>query len=161
MFIVLFVLSILFASLVFIPIMLWIKNKIFKTKPRKEDTLDRRDILIIGLVLLFLSLLLARCSVSMSSPDIAVSDSTQEEQVIEQSQNEQKVERHQLKPRDVAGILNASASLGVVAANTLFTGLADTVGWYGTITVWLVIMVISLVIAAINIPMWTKFLKSR
>jgi MFS family permease len=65
------------------------------------------------------------------------------------------------KGATVAGILNASASLGVVAANTLFTGLADTVGWYGTITVWLVIMVISLVIAAINIPMWTKFLKSR
>lgn len=65
------------------------------------------------------------------------------------------------KGATVAGILNASASLGVVAANTLFTGLADTVGWYGTIAVWLVIMVISLVISAVNIPMWTKFLKTR
>ena len=108
LFIVFFVLSILFALPVIIRFISWIKNKILKIKPRKENTLGRRDTLIIGLVLLFISLLLARCGVSMSSSDIAVSDSTQNEQVIEQSQNEQNVERHQIKPRDIAGILDAA-----------------------------------------------------
>ena len=53
-----------------------------------------------------------------------------------------------------------SLSFGVVAANTLFTGLAEG-GWIYTIIAWIVIMAVSLAISAINIPIWTKFLKNR
>ena len=65
------------------------------------------------------------------------------------------------KGATIAGILNASASLGVVASNTLFTGLADTVGWYGTITVWIAIMVVSLILSAIHVPIWARFLRNK
>ncbi len=65
------------------------------------------------------------------------------------------------KGATVAGALNCTASLGVVAANTLFTGIADAFGWHGTIVVWVVIMVASLAVSAAHIPIWTKFLKSR
>jgi len=64
------------------------------------------------------------------------------------------------KGATVAGILNSAASFGVASANTLFTGLAES-GWIYTIIAWIVIMVISLIISAINIPIWTKFLKNR
>ena len=64
------------------------------------------------------------------------------------------------KGATVAGILNSAASFGVASANTLFTGLAEG-GWIYTIIAWIVIMVISLIISAINIPIWTKFLKNR
>ena len=64
------------------------------------------------------------------------------------------------KGATVAGILNCAASFGVVAANTLFTGLAEG-GWIYTIIAWIVIMAVSLAISAINIPIWTKFLKNR
>lgn len=64
------------------------------------------------------------------------------------------------KGATVAGILNSAASFGVSSANTLFTGLAEG-GWIYTIIAWIVIMVISLIISAINIPIWTKFLKNR
>lgn len=65
------------------------------------------------------------------------------------------------KGATVAGALNCTASFGVVAANTLFTGIADSFGWHGTIISWVIIMIISLVISASHIPIWTKFLKSR
>lgn len=65
------------------------------------------------------------------------------------------------KGATVAGALNCTASFGVVAANTLFTGIADTKGWHGTIVVWIIIMVVSLIIAASHIPVWTKFLRDR
>lgn len=64
------------------------------------------------------------------------------------------------KGATVAGILNSAASFGVASANTLFTGLAEG-GWIYTIIAWIVVMVISLIISAINIPIWTKFLKNR
>ena len=65
------------------------------------------------------------------------------------------------KGATIAGALNCTAALGVVAANTLFTGIADAFGWHGTIMVWIVIMAVSLVISALHIPIWTKFLKSK
>ncbi len=64
------------------------------------------------------------------------------------------------KGATVAGILNCSASFGVVASNTLFTGLAQ-ISWQTTIIAWIIIMAVSLIISAINIPIWTKFLKNR
>jgi len=64
------------------------------------------------------------------------------------------------KGATVAGILNASASLGIVLANTLFPGLADSVGWQGTVVVWVVMMCIAAILVLIYLPLWTKFLKN-
>ena len=64
------------------------------------------------------------------------------------------------KGATIAGILNASASLGIVLANTLFPGLADSVGWYGTVVVWVVMMCVAMILVLIYLPMWTKFLRS-
>jgi len=63
------------------------------------------------------------------------------------------------KGATVAGILNASASLGIVLANTLFPGLADSVGWKGTVWVWVIMMTVAAIMTVIYVPMWTKFLK--
>ena len=65
------------------------------------------------------------------------------------------------KGATVAGILNASASLGIVLANTLFPGLADGVGWYGTVVVWVIMMAIALMLTIAFVPLWTRFLKKR
>lgn len=65
------------------------------------------------------------------------------------------------KGATVAGILNASASLGIVLANTLFPGLADGVGWYGTVVVWVIMMAVALVFTIVFIPLWTRFIKKR
>lgn len=64
------------------------------------------------------------------------------------------------KGATVAGILNCAASFGVVASNTLFTGLAQ-ISWHATVISWIIIMAVSLVISAANIPVWSKFLKNR
>ena len=61
----------------------------------------------------------------------------------------------------IAGILNCFASLGVVTANTLYTGLADNLGWYITIATWIVLMAVALVVSIITVPIWAKFLKRR
>ena len=65
------------------------------------------------------------------------------------------------KGATVAGILNASASLGIVLANTLFPGLADSVGWHGTVVVWVVMMSVAMLLVLLYLPMWTKFLKGN
>ena len=54
------------------------------------------------------------------------------------------------KGATVAGILNASASLGIVLANTLFPGLADEVGWYGTVVVWVIMMAVALLFPTVE-----------
>ena len=65
------------------------------------------------------------------------------------------------KGATVAGILNCSASLGIVTANLVFTALADNVGWIGTIIVWLILMTIALILSLLAIPTWGRFLKNR
>lgn len=65
------------------------------------------------------------------------------------------------KGATVAGILNCFASLGVVAANTIYTSLADSIGWHGTIAVWIALMAVALILSILSIPVWGKFLKSR
>lgn len=65
------------------------------------------------------------------------------------------------KGATVAGILNASASLGIVLANTLFPGLADLVGWYYTVLVWVIMMGVALAFTVAFVPFWTRFLKKR
>ncbi len=64
------------------------------------------------------------------------------------------------KGATVAGLLNCSASFGVVASNTLFTGLAE-ISWETTIIAWIVIMAVSLIISLINIPIWSRFLRKK
>ena len=63
------------------------------------------------------------------------------------------------KGATVAGILNASASLGIVLANTLFPGLADSAGWGGTVIVWAIMMAVAVIMTFIYHPLWTRFLK--
>ena len=65
------------------------------------------------------------------------------------------------KGATAAGILNCMASLGVVAANTVFTGVAEGYGWGGTATLWVVMMAAALALTSITIPIWTRFLQKR
>ena len=66
------------------------------------------------------------------------------------------------KGATVAGILNCFASLGIVAANTVFTAIAESDGgWIATIIVWIVMMAAALVLSLILIPIWDRFLKRR
>lgn len=46
-------------------------------------------------------------------------------------------------------------------ANVAFTAIADGVGWIGTITVWIVMMSVALILSLITAPVWRKFLKNR
>ena len=64
------------------------------------------------------------------------------------------------KGSTVSGIINCAASLGVVFSNLVFTRTADTLGWGGTITLWIITMSIGAIVAFIAIPIWQKFLKT-
>ena len=58
-----------------------------------------------------------------------------------------------------AGVLNCMASLGIVASNTVFTGIAEAWGWFGTAIIWVSIALASVIMLLVLIPIWTKFLK--
>lgn len=107
MFIALFVLSVLFASPVAVYFLSWIRKKILKRKgcTVRKNTLGRRDTLIIGLILLFISLFLVRCSVSIAGSDILDKASTQE--TLSEQSPEQPSPKAPIEPTDVAGILDA------------------------------------------------------
>jgi OPA family glycerol-3-phosphate transporter-like MFS transporter len=59
----------------------------------------------------------------------------------------------------VAGFINGGAALGIVVANMLFTALADRWGWYFTISVWVILVAVSILLAGIFFVVWTKFLR--
>jgi len=63
------------------------------------------------------------------------------------------------KGATVVGIINCASSLGIVAANSLLTGLADSIGWGGTVRVWCVMMGITWCLTFITVPLWTKFIR--
>lgn len=65
------------------------------------------------------------------------------------------------KGATVAGIMNAAASLGIVVAYTLFPGIADAVGWLGTVTVWACVIAVATFLSIVFVPLWTRFLKKR
>lgn len=64
------------------------------------------------------------------------------------------------KGATVAGILNCTASFGVVGANLIFTAIAEGAGWFGTAVVWVIMMAVSILITLTLIPIWSAFLKN-
>jgi hypothetical protein len=52
------------------------------------------------------------------------------------------------------------ASLGVVFSNLVFTRTADSLGWDGTIRLWVGVMALGAILAFITIPIWNRFLKT-
>ena len=64
------------------------------------------------------------------------------------------------KGATAAGVLNCTASFGVVGANLIFTGIAEGAGWIGTALVWVIMMAATTLIAFILVPIWTRFLRS-
>lgn len=59
----------------------------------------------------------------------------------------------------ISGIFNCMAALGIVLANYVFTGIAESFGWGVTTRSWLVLAVISLLLTLLTIPMWKRFLR--
>ena len=60
----------------------------------------------------------------------------------------------------IAGIMNALAALGIVAANSISTAVAESFGWVVMLVSWLVLMILCAVLSFITIPMWKRFLKN-
>ena len=60
-----------------------------------------------------------------------------------------------------AGILNCAASLGVVFSNLVFTRTADSIGWDGTINLWVALMSVGVLISIITVPIWNRFLRTE
>lgn len=58
-----------------------------------------------------------------------------------------------------SGVFNAMAALGIVAANFVFTKLADSFGWTVTNYVFIGTAVVGLIVTAAAIPLWRKMLK--
>ncbi len=59
----------------------------------------------------------------------------------------------------VVAFVNGGAALGIVLANMLFTAIADGHGWLFTIKVWVALMAALILLSAIFLVIWTKFLK--
>lgn len=59
----------------------------------------------------------------------------------------------------VAGLLNCTASFGIVVSNTLFTALAEGYGWHVTSISWVLIIGGALLFSVLYIPIWTRFKK--
>ena len=60
----------------------------------------------------------------------------------------------------IAGIMNALAALGIVAANSISTAIAESFGWVVMLISWLVLMVLCAVLSLVTVPMWKRFLKN-
>ena len=65
------------------------------------------------------------------------------------------------KGATVSGIFNCLASLGIVAANIVFTAMADNFGWIFTIKSWVIMGIAGTVLACAAIPLWAKFIKKQ
>ena len=59
----------------------------------------------------------------------------------------------------VVGFLNAGAALGMVAANLIFTAIADNFGWTVTIICWIGVMAGAVLLSAVFLIIWNKFLE--
>ena len=58
----------------------------------------------------------------------------------------------------VVGFLNAGAAFGMVAANLVFTAIADNFGWTATIVSWICVMAGVIALSAVFLLVWNKFL---
>jgi len=59
----------------------------------------------------------------------------------------------------MSGLFNAIAALGIVVTNYVFTKMAETIGWVNTTWVWVGLVVVAVVFAAVAIPIWRKMIK--
>ena len=58
----------------------------------------------------------------------------------------------------VVGFLNGGAALGMVAANLVFTAISDNFGWTVTIISWICVMSAVILLSAVFLFIWNKFL---
>ena len=66
------------------------------------------------------------------------------------------------KGATIAGILNCVAAFGFVASNTGFLFIAELTGsWSVTVLVWIILMSTALLLCAVGIPVWGKFIKQK
>ena len=65
------------------------------------------------------------------------------------------------KGATVAGTMNCTASVGVVAANSLSPMLADAFNWRTVAIVWILMLAVTLLFALILLPIWTRFWKKN
>jgi hypothetical protein len=59
----------------------------------------------------------------------------------------------------LAGIFNCMASVGIMAANAVFTRVAEHRGWTAVGNTWVILAAIALVLSLATIPLWGRFLK--
>ena len=59
----------------------------------------------------------------------------------------------------VVGFLNGGSAFGMVAANLVYTAIADNFGWYATMITWIVVTALVVLMAAAIYIVWTRFLK--
>ncbi len=59
----------------------------------------------------------------------------------------------------VVGLLNGGAAFGMVAANLIFTAIADNFGWTVTIISWICVMAAVALLSIVFLFIWTRFLK--
>ena len=57
----------------------------------------------------------------------------------------------------VAGTLNAFACFGILLSNLLYGWLAEHFGWNTTITVWVVLAAVAVILSLIAAPRWKRF----
>ena len=65
------------------------------------------------------------------------------------------------KGATVAGTMNCTASVGVVAANSLSPMLADTFSWGIVAIVWIGVLVLTLISSLVLMPLWMRFWKKQ
>ena len=65
------------------------------------------------------------------------------------------------KGATVAGAMNATASVGVVMANTLSPILADSFDWRVVIFFWIGMLTLTVLLALVMVPVWTRFWKKQ
>ena len=58
-----------------------------------------------------------------------------------------------------AAVINAAAAFGMVLANYGFTIFADLFGWQASTQMWLAVGVVMVLLSAVSIPAWGRFLK--
>ena len=65
------------------------------------------------------------------------------------------------KGSTVVGIINATASLGIVVAYTVFPAIAEKLSWNQTAILWIVLVCVALAAISALLPLWSRFLKNR
>ena len=61
----------------------------------------------------------------------------------------------------LAGMLNSLGALGIVITNTVFTGVVEATSWWEPSVIWVAMMLLLLVMSAILVPIWTRFLRKH